>query len=63
MGQRHCEVSQNENLKCKRCGRIFLEMGWAWGAWVAQSAKLPTLDFGSGHDLTVHGFEPCQALC
>ena len=23
------------------------------GAWVAQSVKHPTLDFGSGHDLTV----------
>ena len=28
------------------------------GAWVAQSVKRPTLDFGSGHDLTVHGFGP-----
>ena len=24
-----------------------------WGAWVAQSVKHPTLDFGSGHDLIV----------
>ena len=23
-----------------------------WGAWVALSVKCPTLDFGSGHDLT-----------
>ena len=28
------------------------------GAWVAQSVKRPTLDFGSGHDLMVCGFEP-----
>ena len=28
------------------------------GAWVAQSDKSPTLDFCSGHDLTVHGFKP-----
>ena len=28
-----------------------------WGAWVAQSVKYPTLDFGSGDDLTVHEFE------
>ena len=28
------------------------------GARVAQSVKRPTLDFGSGHDLTVCGFEP-----
>ena len=25
------------------------------GAWVAQSIKHTTLDFSSGHDLTVHG--------
>ena len=30
----------------------------AGGAWVAQSVRRPTLDFGSGHDLTVRGFEP-----
>ena len=23
-----------------------------WGIWVAQSVKRPTLDFGSGHDLS-----------
>ena len=34
-----------------------------WGAWVAQSVEHPTLDFGSGHDLTVHEFEPCIELC
>ena len=28
------------------------------GAWVAQSVKHPSLDFGSGHDLRVHEFEP-----
>ena len=28
-----------------------------WGAWVAQSVKPLTLDFCSGHDLTVHEFE------
>ena len=35
--------------------KIFLK--W-WGDWVTQSVKHLTLDFGSGHDLTVHGFEP-----
>ena len=30
-----------------------------WGAWVAQSVKLLTLDLGLGHDLVVHGMEPC----
>ena len=28
------------------------------GAWVAQSVECPTLNFSSGHDLTVHGIEP-----
>ena len=33
------------------------------GAWVAQSIKLQTLDFSSGHDLTVCEFEPHVGLC
>ena len=33
------------------------------GAWVAQLVTHPTLDFGSGHDFVVHGFEPCVRLC
>ena len=28
------------------------------GTWVAQLVKHLTLDFGSGHDLTVREFEP-----
>jgi len=28
------------------------------GAWVAQSVKCPTLDFGSGHDLRVGRLSP-----
>ena len=28
------------------------------GAWVAQLVKRPTLDFGSGHDLTVVQWSP-----
>ena len=31
-------------------------------AWVAQSVKHPTLDFGSSHDLAVHGIKPHMAL-
>ena len=27
---------------------------------MAQSVKHPTLDFGSGHDLTVRGMEPLE---
>ena len=30
---------------------------------MAQSAKCPTLDFGSGHDLTVREIEPRVELC
>ena len=30
------------------------------GAWVAQLAERGTPDFGSGHDLTVHEFQPTQ---
>ena len=33
------------------------------GAWVAPSVKHPALDFGSGHDLTVRGLEPCIEFC
>ena len=33
------------------------------GAWAAQSAEHPTLDFSSGHDLTVREFEPRVRLC
>ena len=29
-----------------------------WDAWVAQSVKCPTLDFGSGHGLRVLGSSP-----
>ena len=30
---------------------------------MAQSVERLTLDFGSGHDLTVFGFEPHVGLC
>ena len=30
---------------------------------MTQSVKRPTLDFGSGHDLTVSEFEPRIRLC
>ena len=33
------------------------------GAWVAQLVKHQTLDFSSGHDLTVHEFKPHIGLC
>ena len=36
----------------------FIHKALKKGARVAQSVKCPTLGVGSGHDLTVHGFEP-----
>lgn len=33
------------------------------GAWVTQSVKCLTLDFGSGHDLTADEIEPHIGLC
>ena len=33
------------------------------GAWVVQSNKRPTLDFGSDHDLTVHEHYLHVTLC
>ena len=30
---------------------------------MTQQVKRPTLDFGSGHDLTVRGFKACIRLC
>ena len=33
------------------------------GAWVAQLVGRLTLDFSSGHDLTVREFEPHTGLC
>ena len=41
-------LSQNNFLKNNNDGR----------AWVAQLVKHLTLDFGSGHDLTIHQFKP-----
>ena len=32
------------------------------GSWVAQLVEWPTLDFSSGHDLTVCGIESCVRL-
>ena len=35
----------------------------AWGAWGLSRLSVTTLGFGSGHDLTVHEFEPHVRLC
>ena len=39
------------------------ENTYSGGAWVAQLVKRQTLDFSSGPDLRVHGFEPHVGLC
>ena len=48
------------------CGRYTgSENDTCWGAWVAQSAERPTLDFASGHDPRVVGSSPASGsvLC
>ena len=42
---------------------LLLRMMYPRDAWVAQLFKHLTLDFGSGHDLVVGGFEPHFGLC
>ena len=60
------------SLRLKRSGstegendhlRHLLEVTSFQGAWVAQSVKHLTLDFGSSHNLMVCGIEPCVGLC
>ena len=34
-----------------------------WGTWVTQSVKHVTLDFSSGHDLTISEIKPYFGLC
>ena len=42
---------------------FLLRSEYHWGTWVAQSVQHLALDFGLGHDLTVHEIEPCVGLC
>ena len=51
----HAEVRQDRH--CRKVKSVMLKIHWR-GAWVAQSVKHSTLDLGSGHDFTVHGFKP-----
>ena len=37
---------------------MLIPKGQRRGAWIAQSVEHPTLDFGSGHDLSVVGSSP-----
>ena len=43
--------------------RFYIKVVLAWGTWVAQSVRHPTIDFSSGHDLTVCEMEPHIRLC
>ena len=51
-----CEPKMLYKVKCI----FFLKIR---DTWVAQSVKHETLDFGSGHDLTVHEMEPHIGPC
>ena len=54
----HCLVDHVEwEIWCCTLGWEYKD-GKSWGTWVAQSVKCLTLDFGSGHDLTVGEFGP-----
>ena len=39
--------------------KLVLKERGCWGIWMAPSVKHQTLDFGSGHDLTVCGIKAC----
>ena len=59
-----CEGEQRNEVaggQCRGHGGCLLRR--ERGAWVAQAVKCPTLDFSSGHDLTVHELEPHVGLC
>ena len=49
--------------KKARLSRSYLKYIQRRGAWLAQSVKDLTLDFGSGRDLTLRGIEPRLGLC
>ena len=44
-------------IKKRRQHQLNEELNSPGGTWVAQSVEHLTLDFGSGHDLTVCGFK------
>ena len=63
----HVASPERQELRVPRCGflsKITMLHGKKWmlgqkpGAWAAQSVKHLTLDFGSGHELTVGETEP-----
>ena len=50
-------IRQEKEIKYTHIGKQAVR-----GTWVAQSVEDPTLDLGSGHDFTIHGFEPHVGL-
>ena len=46
-----------QDLDSVLCKIVLGALGWP------TQLSVPTLDFGSGHDLTVHGFEPRVGPC
>ena len=51
-------MKQNISNHDNRARKTKCKSSKAQGAWMVQSVEHLTLDFGSGHDLTVCGFEP-----
>ena len=45
------DLGRGKKNTCKELGKEYR------GTWGAQSVTYPTLDFGSGHGLTVHEFK------
>ena len=58
-----CQWKSSSGLWALLYGKLSLNMLYFRGTWVAPSVKWQTLDFGSGHNLTVYGFEPHVRLC
>ena len=54
-----------QSLAQGKCGPwgVSFRMTFPWGARGAQSVKHPTVDFGSGRDLTNHELDPLIGLC
>ena len=57
-----CPTLLTLSLKINKLRNFYIYKKKPWGTWVAQSVKRLTLDFGSGHNLTVHEFEPRVGL-
>ena len=61
IGSRVC-VGGGVGLNSRGMWSLLCENRLELGRWVARSAEHPTLDLGSGHDLSVCEFQPCAGL-